>query len=315
MSIIEHDPWRQQYFENIACPEHIIIPTDDRDSYELYPRLRWVYDKTNLCKTQNILHASSGVIPLHYPVFSKPITNLRGMGVDGFILYDKTDYHRHCKLGCFWMEFLTGDHVSTDFALINGKVVWQCHTQGYSIGEGLFDYWHISSAPRQALENYCRCWLQDNLGPYTGLVNIETIGGKIIEVHLRLIDQWPDLYGRGWLEAVIGLYDKGEWSLSTSIEKDAYSIVLFGSHDLIYDTPPDTHIQQLKTHPSVSSIQITFTSQTFGAQAMPPGGFRLAIINCYDLQAGFETRNELRKIFDGMVLARSERKPNLVNEA
>ena len=27
------------------------------------------------------------------------------------------------------------------------------------------------------------------------MINLETIGGRIIEVHLRFADQWPDLYG------------------------------------------------------------------------------------------------------------------------
>jgi hypothetical protein len=30
------------------------------------------------------------------------------------------------------------------------------------------------------------------------MVNLETIGGRIIEVHLRFADQWPDLYGARW---------------------------------------------------------------------------------------------------------------------
>jgi hypothetical protein len=30
---------------------------------------------------------------------------------------------------------------------------------------------------------------------------------------------------------------------------------------------------------------------------MPPGGFRLAIINCWDLAAGQEVREELRRLF------------------
>ena len=41
---------------------------------------------------------------------------------------------------------------------------------------------------------------------YSGAVNIETIGGKIIELHLRFADQWRDLYGTGWLDAIVDLY-------------------------------------------------------------------------------------------------------------
>ena len=46
---------------------------------------------------------------------------------------------------------------------------------------------------------------------YSGAANVETIGGKIIEVHLRFADQWPDLYGEGWLEAIVELYTRRRW--------------------------------------------------------------------------------------------------------
>ena len=29
MPIIERDPWRTQYFERVACPDNVFIPTDD----------------------------------------------------------------------------------------------------------------------------------------------------------------------------------------------------------------------------------------------------------------------------------------------
>jgi hypothetical protein len=38
---------------------------------------------------------------------------------------------------------------------------------------------------------------------YTGILNTETIGGRMIEVHLRMSDQWPDLYGAGWVDALV----------------------------------------------------------------------------------------------------------------
>jgi hypothetical protein len=47
-----------------------------------------------------------------------------------------------------------------------------------------------------------------HLPGYT-ILNIETIGGRIIEAHLRFADQWPDLYGAGWVAAVIALYATG----------------------------------------------------------------------------------------------------------
>lgn len=29
MPIIEKDPWRQQYFHGVTCPEDVVIPTDE----------------------------------------------------------------------------------------------------------------------------------------------------------------------------------------------------------------------------------------------------------------------------------------------
>ena len=43
------------------------------------------------------------------------------------------------------------------------------------------------------------------------MLNLETIGGTIIEAHLRFADQWPDLYGPGWVDALVRLYEQGEW--------------------------------------------------------------------------------------------------------
>ncbi len=58
-----------------------------------------------------------------------------------------------------------------------------------------------------AIEDYCGAWISRASAGYTGILNIETIGGRMIEVHLRMSDQWPDLYGAGWVEAVVRLYD------------------------------------------------------------------------------------------------------------
>jgi len=50
----------------------------------------------------------------------------------------------------------------------------------------------------------------------------------------------------------------------------------------------------------VSSVQITFhADRPLEQHAMPPGGFRLAIVNCHDLQAGRAAREKLRAFFLG----------------
>ena len=163
----------------------------------------------------------------------------------------------------------------------------------------MFDYWTVLADPRVHVEDYCGEWLRRHLPEYTGMVNVETIGGRIIEVHLRFADQWPDLYGgRPWVEALIGLYDRGVWEFQDSDRREGYSVVLFGSHGIQYRHPPAAIIDEVLAMPGVSSLQITFHEDRPPAwHSMPPGGFRLAIVNCWDLQAGLQARQRLALAF------------------
>src|SRR5215469_5169790 len=130
------------------------------------------------------------------------------------------------------------------------------------------------------------------------MLNLESIGGRIIEAHLRLADQWPDLYGRGWLEAVVGLYGRGAWDFADRARTDGYSLALFGPHGHEYQHAPAELVQQVRSMPGVTSVQITFhTDRSAAAHPMPPGGFRLAIVNCVDLEAGRAARARLAQWF------------------
>lgn len=129
---------------------------------------------------------------------------------------------------------------------------------------------------------------------YTGMLNFETIGARIIEVHMRFADQWPDLYGAGWVDALVGLYANGVWNFDDANRRDGYSVVLFGAHGVQYTHPPADFVERLSKTEGVSSIQITFhEDRPPGSHSMPPGGFRLAIVNTFDLEIGRRLREEL----------------------
>ncbi len=298
MPFCEADPWRMQYFEGVPCPREVRIPTEDPDAYEWNPQHRWVYDKLRLCASQGIACAPHGVEPLQFPVFSKPITNLRGMGVGSRVLRSLGDYRRHLTPGHFWMPLLEGEHVSTDVAVVRGRAVWSRHSCGTPAGEGTFDYWTIEAAARPDLEDYLGGWLARHIGSYTGMVNFESIGGRIIDAHLRFADQWPDLYGRGWLDAVVGLYQHGAWAFDEPQRTSGYSAALFGPHGREYQHPPAALVAEVRRMPQVSSVQITFhTDRPPAAHPMPPGGFRLAIVNSHGLEAGRAARAVLARTF------------------
>jgi hypothetical protein len=296
MPICEADPWRFQYFDHVKTAAN--IPTEDSDAWQWYPAHRWIYDKLAVALSQNLDAGPHGVKPPRFPVFSKPIVNLKGMGVGSRVLQTAADYERHYAPGHFWMTLLEGRHVSSDVAVVDGEPRWWCHATGKPAGEGTFDYWIVRAEPDADIESRCGAWVQKNLAGYTGMLNLETIGGTIIEAHLRFADQWPDLYGPGWVDALVGLYENGDWDFYDDDCTEGYSVVLFGPNGRRYRHPPQAFIDEIKRTPGVTSIQISFHEDRAPEQhAMPPGGFRLAIVNGFDLGKALAARERLREYF------------------
>lgn len=306
MPICEADPWRLQYFSAAACPPGVNIPTEDSDAWEWNPDHRWVYDKIAVAHSQDLLAAPHGTMPPHFPVFSKPIVNLKGMGIGSRILRSRHEYEANYRPGHLWMTLLRGRHVSSDVAVVAGEPAWWRHVTGVSRSAGTFDFWIVHAATDHELEAYCSAWIRRHLRTYTGMLNLETIGGKIIEVHLRFSDQWPDLYGPGWVDALVTLHQRGCWQFGDSDRRDGFSVVLFGRKGPRYRHPPPEAVAEILRRPSISSVQITFYEDRGPARhAMPPGGFRLAIINCWDLAAGLQAREDLKVHFPGHARART----------
>jgi len=298
MPICEADSWRLQYFEHAACPAHVNIPTEDSDAWLWYPKHRWVYDKLAVAMSQGLDAGPHGVPPPAYPVFSKPIINLKGMGIASRVIASQAEHEQSLTAGHMWMTLLDGRHVSTDVAIVDGEPRWWRHVTGRPGGEGTFDYWTVHAEAEPAIEDYCGAWIRKHLAGYTGILNTETIGGRMIEVHLRMSDQWPDLYGAGWVDALVRLYHERRWVFADDDRRDGYSVVLFGPHGRRYRHPPPALAAQVLDLPGVSSVQVTFDEDKEPERhAMPPGGFRLAVVNAWDLQAGLAGRELLRAHF------------------
>jgi hypothetical protein len=296
MPICEVDPWRFQYFDHVKTATN--IPTEDSDAWQWNPAYRWVYDKLAVALSQNLDAGPHGIEPPRFPVFSKPIVNLKGMGVGSCVLRTAADYERHYAPGHFWMTLLDGRHVSSDVAVVEGEPRWWRHATGKPAGEGTFDYWTVHAEPDADIETRCGDWLRKNLAGYTGMLNLETIGGTIIEAHLRFADQWPDLYGPGWVDALVALYENRDWDFYDDDRSEGYSVVLFGPNGRCYRHPPQAFVDEIKRTPGVTSVQISFHEDLAPEQhAMPPGGFRLAIVNGFDLGKALAARERLREYF------------------
>ena len=80
--------------------------------------------------------------------------------------------------------------------------------------------------------------------------------------------------------------------------RTGYSIVLFGAHGLHYKKPDDRSVNEFLSWQGVSSIQVTFhDNKPPEMHSMPPGGFRLAIVNCWNSETGFKVRDRLALLF------------------
>jgi hypothetical protein len=134
---------------------------------------------------------------------------------------------------------------------------------------------------------------------YAGMMNFETIGGTIIEAHLRFADQWCDLYGEGWAAALVKLYAEGRWDFADEDRVDGYSVPLFARHGNRYAHPPAPLQAEVRAMPGVRSLQVTFhENKPPEDHAMPPGGFRLAVINATSLDAAHAARRRLAAAWD-----------------
>ena len=296
---IHDSDWSLQYFEAVPCPVDVDIPCSDPEAWQWNPKHRWVYNKLDVVLSQKIACGPYGVPPTRYPMFSKPIMNLHGMGADSAVLRSEADYDRYCRPGHMWMELLEGAHVSTDVAVENGRPKWWRHAMGIPGGQGMFDYWTIFADANAEVESYVGPWIGKHLASYSGMLNFETIGARIIETHLRFTDQWPDIYGgRPWVEALVGLYTNKRWRYSDADRRDGYSVALFGPMSGRYRHPPGAVQDEIRSRAGVSSLQITFhEDEANDWHSNPPGGFRLAVINCFDLEAGRQARRDLAKAF------------------
>ena len=277
---VGYDPGEEQYFVDINVPENTIIPCGDPSAYVTYPKHNWVYNKIELCKTQDIPQYPHGVPPHHFPVISKPITNLYGMsqGVRKLYTWDsELDY----KPGHFCMPFYTGIHLSTDFVVIDGSSKWNHTFIGHKDMCGKFLYWESVFDHYESILELFRLWIYKNLPEYTGIVNIESINNKIIECHLRMSPQFIDLYGNNWLESVIDLYHKQKWNFEQYKQK-GFSVLLWSNQPGVYKLNQD-EIDKLRK--KTSSIQIAVdTDVEISEKIYHNKTFRLAVVNDFDLQ-------------------------------
>jgi len=264
--------------------EHLFQPTprcdlavSDAAAWRLNPNHRRVYNKLSLALDAGLTAAPCGVDPIDFGiaaqsmVFIKPITNLAGMGLAArAVRADAVPM----EPGSFWCERLHGTHSSSDCLVRDGEALWFAHTQASDAKDAERPlYWHIGADLSQH-EGWLRAWVARNLRGYTGLCNIELIGGRPIEAHLRGSNGFFDFYGADFLPAWVALAD-GDAFVSPPAIPGGYLISVFGDADINEQTLRAARAVGVDVQPDPNT----------------PG--RAAVLRCTDRQAGFEAYRRL----------------------
>jgi len=156
------------------------------------PKDLWIFDKLILATRLGYTCGPKGMAPQASGQFIvRPCINLLGMGRGAYIASDVSNIED----GSFWCEAFQGRHLSVDYYKGNQMLC----VEGVPLGDDL-SKWAIwkKTNDTMPLPNI----VKELEGAYDW-INVEFIGNKIVEIHLR---NNPDFEGHG-ADYVIPAYD------------------------------------------------------------------------------------------------------------
>lgn len=160
---------------------------NDCDVWASCPRdWLWIYDKLIVAQHANVLSGPAGVtVPAAGWYIVRPISNIRMMGRGAKRCWLEPGDNMQVPDGYFWSEVLTGDHISVDYHW--GKSVL-C-VQGFKDDPDRLD--RFNRWIKIHGDHTLPTWLQ-GLEATQEWINVEYIGGRAIEVHLRYNDDFAN---------------------------------------------------------------------------------------------------------------------------
>lgn len=231
------------------------IPKNDVNAWELYPDHRWIYNKLLLCEYQGIPCAPMPIKPINYPVVIKPIVNLYGMGLDAVKVNNLEEFEGHWLSTKFWSQYFRGEHLSWDIVMLSGEIKFHTCFKGHKGDSfGTFKLWE---SVHMDLPDVIKGLILDKFKDYSGCLNCETIGDKIIECHLRMGD--IDLFLSDKLkEGITAVYDGKEYDFSKVKLERIYLFPIWGDENdwNKYDKINKKLTKLLETHKNIIQYHI-----------------------------------------------------------
>ena len=183
-----------------------VVVDDDAEAWARFPDHHLWFNKLWLAEMLGYTCGPAGTsVPVSGQYIVRPTYNLSGMGVGARKCLLEVDDYRSVPPGFFWCEWFDGDHISSTFVRVGDGWEVRSSWRGVRSGASLsrFAYWE-------------RCRESPDLHPFIAsltdvpVINVEFIGGRPIEVHLR---DSPDPQGWGRIVPVWAdeLDDGGKW--------------------------------------------------------------------------------------------------------
>jgi hypothetical protein len=147
---------------------------------------------------------------------------------------------------------------------------------------------------------YIADFVETHLAGYTGMLNVETIDGKIIELHLWFSPQWPNLYGSWFTSSLVDLYCGKGWTgplTSMSTTPVGYSVPLRDDEEYAETGTilAENTLRRLESMFNVESITMQYSREKpLESTPRPLGGCRIAWVSGYDLARCKLTRSALQ---------------------
>jgi len=160
--------------------DHQFSDDKDVDAWYRYPQYRQWFNKLYVADLFGYCCGPAGIpVPECGNYVVRPIYNLAGMGVGAKLVYITPDDLSLIPPGHFWVECFQGTHYSVDYVRDeHGFSQSNCYT-GVNDPDDLSRFYHWKRS------DYQFCLPKEIANIDVPKINIEAIGDKVIEIHLR----------------------------------------------------------------------------------------------------------------------------------
>lgn len=191
---------------------------EDWDAWLIYTQHRWAYNKLDLSlKLGHLCGPTPLPVPKSGEYCVRPVINLGGMSAGATIQYLERGKVHDLPPGYFWCERFVGDQYSVDFEW-KGHAFVPVHTSiGKNSPESLYRFEKWVKVPNKHFD------LPEWVSEFSDVekINIEFIGDKIVEIHLR----WGEDFPTEDTTEVIPIWDDTPQDFCHDLETQGYSFI------------------------------------------------------------------------------------------